>query len=716
MSKKRSKSKGISRREFLRLAALTTGSVALAGYAQQFNSLTPDKAAAATAVPTATGAAGADVLPGTTSELGGLVGTLEGPEIILDPDLIPKTFSEAPMLAEMVSAGTLPEVAERLPFVPMVIKPLQSIGTYGGTWRRGFTGPGDNENGNRIVSTDKILFWDYTGTQIRPSLAKDWEISDDGTVITIYLREGMKWSDGEPFTTADFMFWYEDMYQNTDIVPTPTPELSINGKPGIIEAVDDYTLTFTFEEPYYLFIDVLAGSTLIGGGQATRQARGFGMGAYAPAHYLKQFLPKNSSEDELNAMATEEGFDGWISLIKFKMDWTLNPDLPTLTPWKTTVPINQPTWVLERNPYYWAVDTEGNQLPYIDKIVMTLAENLEVLNLRAVAGEFDEQERHTALTNLPVFLENQEKSGYTVHLDPAFNGADSTLHVNQSYDADPEIAKWLQNKDFRHALSLGIDRDQLNETFWLGTGTPGSIAPSEALPYNPGPEYRTLWCTYDPDQANALLDEIGLDQKDSEGYRLRTDNGERLLLELITVSGAFVPFTQHAEMIREQWKEIGIEAVVKELERTLAFTRSQGNENQIMFWANDGSEIIYLFPRHALPVDPVECHMGPLIARWYATNGAEGTAPPSEEMKKALDMFRGAAGQPAEERITTAQEIWKILCEEQWSIGTVGQSPAFMGLRIVNNALGNIPSRQVNAQHARTPCSSHPTTFYFKEV
>jgi peptide/nickel transport system substrate-binding protein len=402
--------------------------VALASYAHQLAYLTPEEAAAAQAT--------TEALPGTMSELGRLVGTLEGPEIILDPALIPTSFNEAPMLAEMVAAGTLPAVDKRLPFVPMVIKPLESVGAYGGTWRRGFTGPGDYENGNRIVSTDKILFWDYTGTQIRPSIAKDWEISDDGRVTTIYLREGMRWSDGEPFTADDFMFWYEDMYQDTNVVPAPTPELSINGKPGVMAKEDDYAVSFTFEDPYYLFVDILAGSTLIGGGQATRQSRGIGMGAYAPAHYLKQFLPKYSSEDELNKMATDEGFDGWVSLLKFKMDWGLNPDLPTLTPWKTTVPINQPTWVLERNPYYWAVDTEGNQLPYLDKIVMTLAENLEVLNLRAVAGEYDEQERHTALTNLPVFLENQEASGYTVHLDPAFNGLDSTLHVNQSYEAD----------------------------------------------------------------------------------------------------------------------------------------------------------------------------------------------------------------------------------------------------------------------------------------
>ena len=156
--------------------------------------------------------------------------------------------------------------------------------------------------------------------------------------------------------------------------------------------------------------------------------------------------------------------------LHFKKDWALNPELPTLGPWKTIQPINTPNWVLERNPFYWAVDAEGNQLPYIDRVQLTLAENLEVLNLRAAAGEYDLQERHIDIAKLPVILENQEKGGYTVHLDLAYNGSDSVLQINQSYAADPEIAKWLTNADFRRALSLGLVRDQLNETFWLGVG------------------------------------------------------------------------------------------------------------------------------------------------------------------------------------------------------------------------------------------------------
>ena len=212
-----------------------------------------------------------------------------------------------------------------------------------------------------------------------------------------------------------------------------------------------------------------------------------------------------------------------------------------LTPWKTVTPINNPTWVMERNPFFYEVDTAGNQLPYIDRIQMTVAENLEVLNLRAIAGQYDLQERHTAMTKLPVFLENRDKVGYDVRLDPALNGSDATLQINHAYEADPEVAKWLHTADFRRALSMGIDRDQLNETFWLGIGTPGSIAPADSTPYNPGPEWRKKWSTLDVKQANALLDKIGLSKKDGEGYRLRVDGKGRLRIELHDLGGRLHP-------------------------------------------------------------------------------------------------------------------------------------------------------------------------------
>jgi peptide/nickel transport system substrate-binding protein len=375
----------------------------------------------------------------------------------------------------------------------MVVKPLNEIGKYGGRWRRGFTGPADTPNGCKLVSTDKILMWEYTGNKVAPCLAKDWRLSDDGTICTIFLRKGLKWSDGKPFTADDFVFWYEDIYQNKELLPTAAPEFQINGKPGRLSKRDDYTVVFEFPEPYFLFVDILAGDTLMGCGQATGMGRSTFMGAYAPAHYLKQFLPKYSTADEATRKAKAAGFDGWVSYLRNRTNWALNPDLPVLGPWRTVSPINTPTWGMERNPYYWAVDTAGNQLPYIDRLTMGLAENLEVLNLRAVAGEYDLQERHISLSKLPVFIENQKKGNYSIHLDISQSGCDAALLVNTAYEADPEVAKWLKTLDFRRALSLGIARDQLNETFWLGIGTPGSSAPAEDVAINPGKEYRKKW-------------------------------------------------------------------------------------------------------------------------------------------------------------------------------------------------------------------------------
>src|SRR5579871_1758983 len=248
----------------------------------------------------------------------GLVGELENPTIVTDPSQLPKSFSEAPDLAALVKAGKLPPVEQRIPAEPMVLKPLQRVGKYGGTWRRGFLGPGDGENGNRVRSGDKLLFWDVTGTRIMPSVAKGYEISEDGRHTTIYLRKGMKWSDGAPFTADDFVFWYEDMYQNKDLIKSPAPEFSVNGKPGRVRKVDESTVAFEFDDPHYLFPSQLAGDTQVGGGQSRLQSDERELGLYAPAHYLKQFLPKYSSVDALNQQAKAAGFDNWAQMFKIK--------------------------------------------------------------------------------------------------------------------------------------------------------------------------------------------------------------------------------------------------------------------------------------------------------------------------------------------------------------------------------------------------------------
>lgn len=644
----------------------------------------------------------------------GLVGELEGPEIITDPAQYPTSFNEAPMLAEMVAAGELPPVEERLPKPEdiLVIKPLEEIGKYGGTWYRGFTGPADGQNGHRVAGGDRFLFWHPTRfPELTPNLAKAWEVSDDGTTITIFFREGAKWSDGEPFTANDVMFWYEHLYLNEELVPVHSPFFDPD-KGHELTMIDDYTIQFKFPQPNSLFLEVLASSVNVFGGNAI--FGNVGMGGFAPAHYLQQFHPDFVDQAELDALVAQEGFDTWVTLFKDKNTWQNNPDLPVMTPWKTEVPITTPTWVLVRNPYYYGVDTEGNQLPYIDRISMGLAENLEVLNLRAIAGEYDFQARHISLANLPVLLENAEAVGYTVYLDPAQHGADGAFQFNLSYDADPEIAKWIKNTDFRRALSLAVDRDQINEIIFLGIGVPGSAAVAESSVCNPGPEWREKWATYDPELANQMLDEIGLTERDAEGFRLRTDNGERLIIELPTIP-AFIQFTQLAELVKEDWAEVGIFANVVEQERGLAVGRRDNNELQIFVWQNDGTDELFTYPYHAIPVDATS-GTGPAYGTWFASGGAQGIEPEIESVKKVQELFAEGLISTPERRIEICQEIWRIITDEVWTMGTVGQSGAFMGVRVVKNNMGNIPSRHLNIQAGQTPNISRPATFFFKDI
>jgi peptide/nickel transport system substrate-binding protein len=648
---------------------------------------------------------------GTAEMVGGgnaLIGTLEGPEIITDPAQFPKTFHEAPQLAELVKAGKLPPVKERLGEDPLIVKPLHDIGHYGGTWRRGFTGPADTSAGQRVNESDHLTYFDYTATKVVPNIAKAWDVSDGGRTFTFHLRRGMKWSDGHPFTADDFVFWFEDMYRNKDLVPTPSPYLATNGQQGTIVKVDDYTVRYQFSAPYHALPIVMAGQGPIMG--HTKEGR-TGMGGYAPAHYLKPFHPKYVSQDELDRKVREAKFESWVSLFKYKNDWTRNPELPVLTPWKTVNPITTPMWILERNPYSIWVDTYGNQLPYIDRIVLTLGENLEVINLRAIAGEYDFQARHIDLQKLPVLLENQPRGGYKVYLDPS-DGEGVGLFFNMSYEADPEIAKWIGNADFRRALSLAIEREQLNEAFFLGLGVPGSAAPAERTVYSPGAEYRTLWATYDPQRANAMLDRIGLDKKDAEGYRLRSDGKGRLRLEIQTYVG-FLQSTQMCEMIREQWKKVGIQVDVQEVERSLAYQRRDANQHQLHVDVTWGTENMFGHHMGALfPVDGIS-PLGPLYGKWFASGGAQGKEPPPR-MRELMEKFRQALGASGEKHVQLGKEVWKIALDEVWVVGTVGLSPVITGVRVVKTGMGNIPERLSNGASTHSPGNNLPQTYYWK--
>ena len=715
----------MKRRDFLRLAAMTGGTAVLAACAPEVIKETVEVEVEKTVevevertvevevertvqvevekVVTATPEPGVEVGKWLFGE------TLEGPEYILDPAEWPTTFNEAPMLAELVEAGKLPPVEERLPKDLLVIKPVHEIGAYGGIVRRGFTGPGDNQNGGRFAQHDQLLFWNYQVSEVRPGVAKGWELSDDGQVTTLYLREGLKWSDGAPCTADDIMFWYEHMCLNEELVPSFPVELIAGDSRGVIEKVDDYTVRYVFPEPYFLFPRMLAGLNFISG-----HALGWGQGAggIAPAHYLEQFHPDFASPADLDRMVAEAGVESWVGLFDLKNSPNTNPDCPGLAAWITKVPNNTPVWVLERNPYWYGVDTEGNQLPYIDEIVMTVVESNEVLNLRAISGEYDYQARHLMLDKLPVFLENRERGNYSLRLVPAQFGSECGVIFNMNYDGDPEIAKWLLDLDFRRALSLGIDRDQINEAFFMGVGRTGSIIPPDYLPDYPGDEYLTLWHYLDPEEANQMLDEMGLDKKDADGYRLRTDNGERLRLEIYAQTPAGINVVGFAEMISEHWKtNLGIFTDIEVVDPALQTQRYLDNVPQMTIW--QASNEMFENSQLRFPDAPGSV-LGPLYGAWFLSGGTEGKEPPPR-MRQLMEMWHEGRTVPDDERNEMGKEMWKIVVEELWTIGNVGIAPGFMGLLMYKNGLGNIPDRLIMTSRGQTPGHFRPETFYWKE-
>ncbi len=659
------------------------------------------------------GAGGAQ--PGSAGQKPGkeLIGKLEGPEIVLDAARFPKSLAEAPQLAEQVKAGKLPPVAERVGQDPLVIKPVHEVGKYGGTMRRAFIGPGDYMNANRFAAgPDSLLYFDYRWEKVVPNMARGFEVRDGGRVFVLSLRRGMRWSDGEPFTADDILFWHDDLYGNRQLVPSPHANMMSNGKPGTVEKLDQYTVRFAFAEPNPLFPDLLAGATAIGGASLNGLNA---MGGYAPRHYLQQFHPKYVPQADLEALAREARYDSWVPFFKFKNSWHLNPDLPVLSPWKTTRPINTPNWLMERNPYSVWVDTAGNQLPYIDAISMTVAESTEVINLRAVAGEYDFQARHMDLQKLPLLLEYQARSNYKVSMDPSENGGDLCIRINLAYEADPEIGDWLRTTDFRRALSLAVDRDQINEVFWLGTGTPSSPVPADHNKYNPGPEYRTLWSTYDLKKANAMLDALGLDKRDGEGYRLRKDGKGRLRLDYTVPAGSIADWTRMGEMIGDQWKKAGVDLNVQAIDPNLLVQRAVANELQISGNSSSGTEDLFVTPDLVFPfiTNSYTGMLGIPYARWFHSDGKDGKEPPAR-VQQVMELWRKGIGAPEAERIKIGKEIWKINAEEVFQIGVIGLGPAVYGIRIARTNLGNVPARVVNSSTVRSPSNALPQTFYFK--
>jgi peptide/nickel transport system substrate-binding protein len=410
-----------------------------------------------------------------------------------------------------------------------------------------------------------------------PSHCGRWESSEDFSTWTLKLRKGAKWSDGEPFTADDIIFWYEDVFLNDELTPSKHAwMLNDDGSIATIEKVDDYTVRYTFDHPNTAFLMELANKD---GGDRL-------LAAFQPAHYLKQFHPNYTPMEEIDALVKEAGFQTWVELFNTKALPPDNAERPSMAAWiPDNSTIADEIFLLKRNPYYIAVDPEGNQLPYIDEIRFVYFVDKPALNLAAIAGELDLQERHIDMTNYPVLVENQEKGGYTVSTWPTFGGSDATIVFNQTYQTEPIIAELMREKDFRVALSYAINRDEIKEGPFLGLGDPRQPVPAPWHPYYPGDEWAYKYTEYDPDQANELLDGLGLTERDADGYRLSAD-GEPFSIE-ISVVPAFGPWPDVAELVARDWEAVGVKTIVQIRERSLHFQMRETNDLMTEIWNND---------------------------------------------------------------------------------------------------------------------------------
>jgi peptide/nickel transport system substrate-binding protein len=612
----------------------------------------------------------------------------------------PAKFKESPALAEQVKAGKLPSVEKRLPENPLVVTVVERSGQYGGVWRRGFLGPADANNYVRVVY-DALVRFSPDGAKIEPKLAAGWESSKDFKTWTIKLRKGARWSDGVPFTADDIMFWYRDVLLNKDLTPVlPAWMRNGDGTPALVEKVDPYVVRFTFKQPATLFLTALANQD---GGDRT-------YAAFLPAHYLKKFHPAHAKKEDVDKLVQAAGFKTWTELFAARNAPPENPERPTMAAWVPASRVSDQVFTLRRNPYFVGVDADGNQLPYLDEVRFTFFADIQALNLAAIAGELDMQERHIQMTNYPVFKENEKSGKYRVITWPTFGGADAVVAFNQSYKADPEIARLLASKDFRVALSYAVNRDQIKESVFLGLGEPRQGVPAPWHPYFPGDEWAKKYTQYKPDEANKLLDGLGLTRREASGIRL-LPNGKPVTIELSVVP-AFAAWPDVAQLVAKDWEKVGVKIVVQLRERALHFKMRDANELQTEMWNEDTTAFPFTGNAKFDPRNSPILTLGPLFGQWAQTKGKEGMEPPAP-IKRIMEIVDTARTVGPEQQVKLAQELFRIWADNVYEIGTVGLTPMVQGVVVANARFRNVPTTLGNDWPLRSPGNARAEQFFF---
>ncbi len=619
----------------------------------------------------------------------------------------PGQYQEAPMLADLVAAGSLPPVAERLPSNPRVLRINSEIGEYGGTWRRAYKGISDRWGPTKLHE-EMAIEWDAPDPEtinVIPNYIEGWEQNDDASEFTFTLREGIKWSDGEPFTTEDVQFWYDNMYLG-----------DLQGKPDYytfdevdmqLEVVDDYTWKVTFAGPNPLLPITIAKR---GGGIPA------GPTMAAPAHYLSQFIPDhpNGNQEMIDQALDDTGVSTWQELFGQGGDmqgpisfWFLNPDLPVINAWRITVAPPADPLVMERNPYFHNVDPEGNQLPYIDEITHDLFDSNEVFDLLIAQGRIDCQARHVSAANFTFYKENEEAGDYQVMLWKA--ASTNALYPNIN-NADEGLAALFDTAEFREALSVAINRQEINDLIFDGLYEPRQASPVSGSP-NYDEEFEQRWAEYDPDRASQLLDDLGL-TLGADGVRTRAD-GSPLSFTILHRGETGTPEADEINLVEKGWRAVGLDVNQEVVERSLYEERVNQADVDVGVWGCDRNSVIMADPGRYLG-NIQDGPWAPAFGGWWedAPNVKQIEPPADHPIREIWSLWEQTRAEPDEtKRNALFQEMLNIHKEHPYTIGTVGEAPSPV---IVSNRFGNMLPGYIADDTLRDLGLINPQQFYIR--
>ncbi len=594
------------------------------------------------------------------------------------------SFSESPLLAGLVVGGRLPPVEERFPDNPLVVVPWETIGSYGGALRYSATSV-EGDTYLRYFNETQLLeikpepgastIVQYVNATLQPGVLEYWEQDAEARRFVFRIRRGLKWSDGAPVTTEDVRFCIEDIALNKELYPVPQEWATWGGEPVQLEVLDRYTFRLEFARSSGVFLQRLV------------QWRWWWL--MLPSHYLKPHHKKYADIVSLLPRMREMGYQSeedwgrWYTEIHARR-WGVEdfvpgkvPDVenyPTLDPWLHVEQPNPGDLILQRNPYYYKIDPNGNQLPYIDRLTRTYVSDIQMKNLKIIQGETDLQFQWMRLSDYPLLKRNEEAGNYNVVIlrtDQEFR----LIYPFNYHTKDPVWNEIIGDVRFRQALSLAFNREEMNEVLWLGAGRPSQLAPPRDSRWY-DESFASSYAEYDLEKAHRLLDQMGLRWDDEHRFRLRPD-GETLTLVLHYPS-QFSEWGNGAEMAQEYWSALGIEIIVKS--SGLLDQLSEANAHQAIVWCGNG----------AVPTDrSFICGFThtPLWHKWFTTNGAEGVepAPWARDVLSACDsMF---AAPTAKGRDAAGREVFRLLAEHLYVLSTVSEAPVPF---VYSKRLGNI--------------------------